>query len=100
MIHLLRDMDYRKEWDAISGVNWPIFAIRPVANQNAYTRHDARKDEADEEVVRMCLDLDNDEFPCFVCFMRDGQGNLRKISHKIDDKLVETTHTNLRELVS
>ena len=97
---LLRDFDYWRELDAISGVNWPIFAIRPVANQNAYTRHDARKDEADEAVVRMCLDLEDEELPCFVCFMWDDQGNLRKISHKIDDRSVETTHTDLRELVS
>ena len=97
---LLRDMDYWRELDAISGVNWPIFAVRPVSQQNTYTRQDARKDEVEEDTVRMCLGLEDEELPCFVCFMWDNQGDLRKISHKIDDRSVETTHADLRELVS
>lgn len=97
---LLRDMDYWRELDALSGVNWPIFAVRPVSHQNVYTRQDARKDEAEEEVVRMCLDLEDEELPCFVCFIWDDHGNLRKISHRIDDKSVAATHDDLRELVT
>jgi hypothetical protein len=97
---LLRDIDYWMELDAISGVNWPIFAVRPVAQRHPYTRSAARIDEVDEESVRMCLDLEDEELPCFVCFMWDDKGNLRKISHKIDDRSIETTHTDLRELVT
>ena len=73
---LLRDIDYWKELDAISGVNWPIFAIRPVAQKGPYTRQDALRDEADEEIVRMCLDIKNEELPCFVCFMWNDEGEL------------------------
>jgi len=97
---LLRDIDYWRELDAISGVNWPIFSIRPVAQKRTYTRNDARIDEADEARVRMCLDIEDEELPCFVCFMWDDQGNLRKISHKIDDRSLATTHADLKELVT
>ncbi len=97
---LLRDIDYWKELDAISGVNWPIFAVRPVALMRTYTRCDSRLDEVDEEMVRMCLDIEEEELPCFVCFMWDEHGNMRKISHRIDDRSVASTHADLRELVS
>lgn len=97
---LLRDIDYWMELDAISGVNWPIFAIRPVSQKHPYTHRDARIDEADEELVRMCLDLEDEELPCFVCFIWDDKGRLRKISHKIDDRSVATVHDDLRELVT
>jgi len=97
---LLRDMDYWKELDAISGVNWPIFAIRPIVQNRPYTSRDAMNDEADEENVRMCLDMKSEELPCFVCFMWDDQGKLKKISHKIDDRTLETTHTDLRQMVT
>ena len=96
----LRDIDYWKELDAISGVNWPIFAIRPVAPKSSYTRHDAMRDDADEEIVRMCLDMNNEELPCFVCFMWNDDGELEKVSHKIDDKTSESTHNDLREIVT
>lgn len=97
---VLRDEDYWRELDAISGVNWPIFAIRPVNPQGYYTRKDAMTDEANENAVRACLEMEDYEMPCFVCFIWDDQGNLKKISHRIDDRTLETTHTDLRNLVT
>lgn len=97
---VLRDEDYWRELDAISGVNWPIFAIRPVSPNGYYTRRDAMQYEANENAVRTCLKMDDSELPCFVCFIWDDQGNLKKISHKIDDRTLETTHADLRNLVT
>lgn len=97
---VLRDEDYWRELDAISGVNWPIFAIRPVSPNGYYTRKDAMTDEANESAVRACLEMEDSELPCFVCFIWDDQGNLKKISHRIDDRTLETTHTDLRNLVT
>lgn len=97
---VLRDEDYWWELDAISGVNWPIFAIRPVNPQGYYTRKDAMTDEADENAVCACLEMEDYEMPCFVCFIWDDQGNLKKISHRINDRTLETTHTDLRNLVT
>lgn len=56
--------------------------------------------EANENAVRTCLEMEDSELPCFVCFIWDDHGNLKKISHKIDDKTLETTHTDLRNLVT
>lgn len=97
---VLRDEDYWRELDAISGVNWPIFAIRPVSPNGYYTRRDAMQYEANENAVRTCLEMEDSELPCFVCFIWDDQGNLKKISHKIDDRTLETTHEDLRNLVT
>lgn len=97
---VLRDEDYWRELDAISGVNWPIFAIRPVSPNGYYTRRDAMQYEANENAVRTCLEMEDSELPCFVCFIWDDQGNLKKISHRIDDRTLETTHTDLRNLVN
>lgn len=100
VVKVLRDEDYWRELDAISGVNWPIFAIRPVNPQGYYTRKDAMTDEANENAVRACLEMEDYELPCFVCFIWDDQGNLKKIFHRIDDRTLETTHTDLRNLVT
>ena len=97
---VLHDEDYWRELDAISGVNWPIFAIRPVSPNGYYTRRDAMQYEANENAVRTCLEMEDSELPCFVCFIWDDQGNLKKISHKIDDRTLETTHEDLRNLVT
>lgn len=97
---VLRDEDYWRELDAISGVNWPIFAIRPISPDGYYTRRDAMQYEANEDAVRACLEMGDSELPCFVCFIWDDQGNLKKISHRIDDRTLETTHTDLRNLVT
>lgn len=98
---VLRDEDYWRELDAISGVNWPIFAIRPVRPNGYYTRRDAMQyEEANENAVRTCLEMEDSELPCFVCFIWDDQGNLKKISHKIDDRTLETTHADLRNLIT
>jgi hypothetical protein len=97
---VLRDEDYWRELDAISGVNWPIFAIRPVSPTGYYTRNESMNDEANETAVRMCLDIEENELPCFVCFIWDDKGELRKITHKIDDRTMATTHTDLRNLVT
>lgn len=97
---VLRDEDYWWELDDISGVNWPIFAIRPVSPNGYYTRRDAMQYEANENAVRACLEMEDSELPCFVCFIWDDQGNLKKISHRIDDRTLETTHTDLRNLVT
>lgn len=97
---VLRDEDYWRELDAISGVNWPIFAIRPVSPNGYYTRRDAMQYEANENAVRACLEMEDSELPCFVCFIWDDQSNLKKISHRIDDRTLETTHADLRNLVT
>jgi hypothetical protein len=97
---LLRDFDYWRELDAISGVKWPIFAIRPVAKTTPYTRKDAQQEEADEMEVRACLDISGSDIPCFVCFIWNDNGELQKITHRIDDRTLETTHADLREIVS
>lgn len=97
---VLRDEDYWRELDAISGVNWPIFAIRPVSPTGYYTRNESMNDEANETAVRMCLDIEENELPCFVCFIWDDIGELRKITHKIDDRTMATTHIDLRNLVT
>lgn len=97
---VLRDEDYWRELDAISGVNWPIFAVRPVSPNGYYTCRDAMQYEANENAVRACLEMEDSELPCFVCFIWDDQGNLKKISHKIDDRTLETTHADLRNVVT
>ena len=57
-------------------------------------------DKANENAVRACLEMEDSELPSFVCFIWDDQGNLKKISHEIDARTLETTHTDLRNIVT
>jgi hypothetical protein len=107
----LRDIDFWNELDEISGSNWPIFAVRPLAqgyyeppiqsNPGEFGMMVKTWNEPNEN--RKYLDVfslnESKDLPCFVAFIWKGD-ELEQITCKLSNRNLEEAFDSIREVVS
>ena len=108
---VLRDDDFWKSLDAISGSSWPIFAARPL-QRGGYTTKGYRPNGIgmmihswDEPIAnKAVLDYfgiqDSKELPLFIAFMWDDSDNLNQVSVHINGHSEDSVYGSLKEIVS
>ena len=108
---VLRDEDFWKSLDAISGANWPIFAARPLQKGFFTTKGFTPNGIGmliqtwDEPIVNnTVLDYfglqDSQDLPLFVAFMWDDNDNLNQVSIHINGNSVDSAYSSLKEIVT
>lgn len=108
---VLRDEDFWKSLDAISGANWPIFAARPLQKGFFTTKGFTPNGIGmliqtwDEPIVNnTVLDYfglqDSRDLPLFVAFMWDDNDNLNQVSIHINGNSVDSAYSSLKEIVT
>lgn len=108
---VLRDEDFWKSLDAISGANWPIFAARPLQKGFFTTKGFTPNGIGmliqtwDEPIVNnTVLDYfglqDSRDFPLFVAFMWDDNDNLNQVSIHINGNSVDSAYSSLKDIVT
>ena len=107
---VLRDDDFWKSLDSISGDNWPIFAVRPMG-KGYYQYSGGGKNSIGFMVQTWVEPKDNltilhdfgikgtNELPLFVAFMWDYNDNLHEVTIPIEGKNTDEVYESLREIV-
>lgn len=109
---VLRDEDFWDALNAISGSNWPIFAVRPLQKGNYKFSSSNRsgnsidfmiqiwdEPKANISVLRDFGIKNTEDLPLFVVFMWDDNDNLNEISIPIQGKNSESVYKSLEEIV-
>lgn len=107
---VLRDDDFWKSLDSISGANWPIFAARPLEKGQMIVKGSSKGDIgfmvhtwdepiANKQVLEDFGIEDTQDMPIFVVFMWDDSDNLNAVMTPIRGNDVDTTYHSIREIV-
>lgn len=110
--NFLENQNYWDCLDEISGENWPIFSVRPLA-QGQYrpsgggyrsdTINCMLSEWCEPNTNRQILDFFNlnesCDLPCFVGFIWDDNDELQQFEWKIDDSSVDSVYSSLKEIV-
>ena len=107
---VLRDQDFWKALDTISGSNWPIFAARPLQQgherllgggpgQIGFLVWGWDEPKANEPIIRDFGIKDSSELPLFVAFFWDDQDDLEEITIHIEGEDIDTVYHSLKEIV-
>lgn len=107
---VLRDEDFWKSLDSISGDNWPIFSVRPL-QQGYYQTHGGGQGyigflvqtwiepKENETIIKDFGLEDSKDLPLFVVFMWDDKDNLQEVTIPIEGKNTDEVYKSLREIV-
>lgn len=95
VIKVLRDPDYWNELDFISGIHWPIFAVKPLEKKAVNS-----DPQANLEILEYFGLEDSDDTPCFVLFTWDDNDNLVRETYKIPLGSVDIVHNELRDIIT
>lgn len=108
---VLRDDDFWKSLDSISGANWPIFAVRPL--QKGRSKYPGSHNGEisfmipiwDEPSVNLPIltefgFADSKLLPVFVAFMWDDEDKLNAVTIPIRGNDIDTTYQSIREIVT
>jgi hypothetical protein len=107
---VLRDEDFWKALNNISGSNWPIFAAKPLktghlktsSGRPGHTGFMVQTWEEPNANKSILMDFglnDSQELPLFVAFMWDDNDNLNEITIKIEGRDTDSIYHSLEEIV-
>ncbi len=107
---VLRDDDFWKSLDSISGSNWPIFAARPLekgktvikggnGNGIGFMVQSWEEPESNLSVLQDFGLKDSSELPQFVVFMWDDKDQLNSVSMPIRGNDIDTIYHSIEEIV-
>lgn len=107
---VLRDDDFWKSLDSISGANWPIFAARPLKKGQMVVKGGGKgsigfmvqtwyEPIANKQVLEDFGIDDTQDMPIFVAFMWDDSDSLNAVMIPIRGNAVDTTYNSIREIV-
>ena len=109
VIKVLKDQDYWKALDDISGCRWPIFSVRPLQQGKYHLRKSSGYTDFMMQVwdepkqnfpILNDFGLDSSEdLPCFVAFMWDDNDELHKISIPIQGRSVVDCYNSIETIV-
>lgn len=111
VVKVLKDDDFWNALNDLSGVNWPIFAVRPliqgcrtIIGPSKYNSIGFLVSSWDEPKQNLPLlnefDLDKSEdLPCFVAFMWDDKENLQEIVVPINGSSIEECYKSIKKIV-
>lgn len=109
VVNVLKNIAFWKALDSISGPNWPIFSVRPLA-QGSY-RHSSSSNgisfmvqtwEEPQRNYPILKDFGLDDtktLPCFVAFIWDDNDILQSISIAIKGRDESSTYNSIEEIV-
>lgn len=106
---MIKDEDYWDALDAASGVNWPIFVVKPLNKTCCiYANYRSRFSEEDNKVKEPSgnskylnfFQIDStDSLPCFVAFYINDNDEVEQLTCKIKGRTKVDTYNSLREIV-
>lgn len=107
---VLRDEDFWRSLDSISGDNWPIFAARPLQQGYYQTSGGGQgyigflvqtwiEPKENETIIKDFGLDDSKDLPLFVAFMWDDEDNLHEVTIPIEGKNTDEVYESLREIV-
>ena len=108
---VLRDNDFWKALDSISGNNWPIFAVRPLRKGNYSLPASSRSDiisymvptwvepKTNMQVLRDFGLEKTNRLPLFVAFMWDDTDELNQVAIPIEGKNTDAVYNSIEEIV-
>lgn len=107
---VLRDDDFWKSLDSISGANWPIFAARPLKKGQMVVKGGGKgsigfmvqtwyEPIANKQILEDFGIEDTQDMPVFIAFMWDDSDNLNAVMIPIRGNDVDTTYNSIREIV-
>ena len=109
IIKVIKDEDYWDALDAASGVNWPIFVVKPLnktccinANyRSRFSEEDNKVKEPSENSKYLnFFRIDStDSLPCFVAFYIKDNDEVEQLTCKIKGRAKVDTYNSLREIV-
>lgn len=107
---VLRDDDYWKSLDKLSGPRWPIFAIRPkerpintykrLPSNCSYDLYDIGGKPEDNLLYLSDFGIEDiKELPLFIAFMWDDEGVLRQVNVPIEGDDEKSVYKSLESIV-
>lgn len=111
VVKTMKDQEFWKALDKISGPNWPIFSVKPKNRKATTFRHHDSINKLEMMVPTNISPCDNMELlsffgitdmnmlPCFMAFIWDDDGKLRTIACKIASKPETAVYDSLEEIV-
>ena len=111
VVQVLRDSAYWNALDEISGLKWPIFAVRPLqersypfgnGNSNSMQMMLAISDEprANATILNDFGLANSKDLPLFVAFMWDNDDQLHEVAIPIRGDDMKTVYHSLAEIVT
>lgn len=112
VVNFLQNSNYWDCLDDISGPNWPIFSVRPLAQGRAELKGGGPSgtigmmistwNEPNEN--RKVLDFfglsESKDLPCFVGFIWDDRGVLQQFTWPINESSVDNVYASLKRIVT
>lgn len=111
IIKVLRDNDFWNALDEISGENWPIFAIRPLA-QGTYGLPDfppgyigfMKSEWKEPNENKKYLDFfslgDSENLPCFIAFKFNDDETIDQVVYKLSNDSEQAAYASLKTIIS
>lgn len=108
---VLKDEDYWNALDAASGVNWPIFAVKPLSTRRKIEDCESEeqklcyisrlREEPDENHKYLqFFNLDSSEkLPCFIAFYVNDENEVEQLICRIKGNSVNEVYKSIREIV-
>ena len=107
---VLADSFFWKSLDAISGCNWPIFAVRPLKRGSYKTKNSnpstismlVQTWDEPRENIPILKDFgmkDSDSLPLFIAFMWDDNDELQQLSVPIEGSDIDSTYRYIESIV-
>lgn len=112
VVNFLQNPNYWNCLDDISGPNWPIFSVRPLASGSmrfkgggpAGTLSMMIGEWHEPNENRKLLDFfglnESRDLPCFIGFIWDDTGQLQQFEWKIDDNSIDSVYASLKSVVT
>lgn len=111
VVKVLRDNDFWKALDEISGPHWPIFSVKPLEEGKiefpkvgndmiSYMVPKWHEPNTNKKFLKFFGIESSLELPCFVTFIWDDDDKLRSVVSKIDGSSENAAYESLSEIVS
>ena len=104
---VLRDDDFWKSFDCLSGNNWPVFAVQPLKSGQVAdtdlcsdTSYMAKIwNEKENMPILKDLEIKDSQLPLFIAFMWDNKNELKSVSIPIHGRNVDEVYHSIADIV-
>lgn len=112
VVNFLQNSNYWDCLDDISGPNWPIFSVRPLASGSMQMKDGGHKGTIgmmisewhEPNTNRKILDFfglqESCDLPCFMGFIWDDRGQLQQFKWSIEESSVDKVYESLKKIVT
>ena len=107
---MLRDDDFWNALDEISGENWPIFAIRPLAKGNYEFPHfppgmvgfmvpEWKEPNENKKYLDFFSLKNSEQLPCFIAFKFNDDETIEQVVYKLNNDSEREAFASLKAIV-